>query len=76
MGRLSIGELVIVMFISSYHHVVAFFKELIFLLFYFVDCIVPRLPGFGLDVPAIVEAVRRDEPKIVFLTSPNNPDGW
>ncbi|KAG0556805.1 hypothetical protein KC19_11G080400 [Ceratodon purpureus] len=36
---------------------------------------VPRLPGFGLDVPAIIEAVRRDEPKIVFLTSPNNPDG-
>lgn len=36
---------------------------------------VPRLSGFGLDVPAIVEAVRRDEPKIVFLTSPNNPDG-
>lgn len=36
---------------------------------------VPRLPGFKLDVPAICQAVRTHKPKMVFLTSPNNPDG-
>lgn len=36
---------------------------------------VPRLPGFALDVPSIVDTVRQQNPKIVFLTSPNNPDG-
>jgi histidinol-phosphate/aromatic aminotransferase/cobyric acid decarboxylase-like protein len=36
---------------------------------------IPRLPGFSLDVPAICAAVRKHKPKVVFLTSPNNPDG-
>lgn len=36
---------------------------------------VPRLDGFKLDVPAIKRAVEERRPKIVFLTSPNNPDG-
>lgn len=40
------------------------------------DFAVPRLPGFALDVPSIVDTVRQQNPKIVFLTSPNNPDGW
>lgn len=36
---------------------------------------VPRLDGFKLDVPGIKRAVAEHRPKIVFLTSPNNPDG-
>jgi len=36
---------------------------------------VPRLPGFGIDVDAIKAAVEEHNPKMVFLTSPNNPDG-
>jgi histidinol-phosphate aminotransferase len=36
---------------------------------------VSRKPDFSLDVPGIVEAVEKQKPKIVFLTSPNNPDG-
>lgn len=30
---------------------------------------------FALDVPAIERAVRAHRPKLLFLTSPNNPDG-
>jgi len=36
---------------------------------------VPRLAGFKLDVPGIKSAVQVHRPKILFLTSPNNPDG-
>jgi aspartate/methionine/tyrosine aminotransferase len=36
---------------------------------------IPRLDGFKLDVPAIQAAVVEHRPKVVFLTSPNNPDG-
>uniref|UniRef100_A0A1D1XEU2 histidinol-phosphate transaminase n=1 Tax=Anthurium amnicola TaxID=1678845 RepID=A0A1D1XEU2_9ARAE len=36
---------------------------------------VPRRSDFSLDVPCIVEAVEREKPKCIFLTSPNNPDG-
>jgi histidinol-phosphate aminotransferase len=36
---------------------------------------VPRLNGFKLDIPAITAAVLDSRPKLVFLTSPNNPDG-
>lgn len=36
---------------------------------------VPRLDGFKLDVLAIKQAVKEHQPKILFLTSPNNPDG-
>ncbi|EIE18292.1 histidinol phosphate aminotransferase [Coccomyxa subellipsoidea C-169] len=36
---------------------------------------VPRLDGFRIDVPAIERVVRERRPKMVFMTSPNNPDG-
>lgn len=36
---------------------------------------VPRLEGFRIDVEGIKRAVATHKPKIVFLTSPNNPDG-
>ncbi|GBG85630.1 hypothetical protein CBR_g40358 [Chara braunii] len=35
----------------------------------------PRLPGFQIDVEGIKTAVKEHEPKAIFLTSPNNPDG-
>jgi len=37
--------------------------------------VVPRLPNFSLDVDCIVEVVEQENPKCIFLTSPNNPDG-
>ncbi|TVU28197.1 hypothetical protein EJB05_19706 [Eragrostis curvula] len=36
---------------------------------------VPRLPDFSLDVARIIEVVEKENPKCIFLTSPNNPDG-
>ncbi|KAG6494739.1 hypothetical protein ZIOFF_042500 [Zingiber officinale] len=36
---------------------------------------VPRQADFSLDIPQIVEAVEKEKPKCIFLTSPNNPDG-
>lgn len=38
---------------------------------------VPRLdpPSFKVDVEGIQKAVAEHKPKILFLTSPNNPDG-
>ncbi|MEW5301584.1 MAG: hypothetical protein WDW38_010330 [Sanguina aurantia] len=48
------------------------------------DCIIdtppppsrlPRMEGFAIDVPGIIKAVHEHSPKMVFLTSPNNPDG-
>lgn len=36
---------------------------------------VPRCPDFRYDLPAIYAAFEREQPKILFLTSPNNPDG-
>ena len=36
---------------------------------------VPRRPDFSLDLDAVEEAVLRHRPKLVFVTSPNNPDG-
>ncbi len=36
---------------------------------------VPRRPDFGLDLAAIERAVDRHRPKLIFLASPNNPDG-
>jgi histidinol-phosphate aminotransferase len=36
---------------------------------------VPRTADFGLDVAAIETAVLEHRPKLLFLTSPNNPDG-
>lgn len=34
-----------------------------------------RKPDFSLNVDLIVGAVRKEKPKCIFLTSPNNPDG-
>jgi histidinol-phosphate aminotransferase len=36
---------------------------------------VPRNPDFSLDMQKIREAVAAHQPKILFITSPNNPDG-
>ncbi len=36
---------------------------------------VPRLPNFALDLDAIEATVAEHQPKIMFVTSPNNPDG-
>jgi histidinol-phosphate aminotransferase len=36
---------------------------------------VPRRPDFALDLDAVVEAAARHRPKLLFVTSPNNPDG-
>lgn len=36
---------------------------------------VPRNPDFSLDLKAIYRAVETGQPKILFITSPNNPDG-
>jgi histidinol-phosphate aminotransferase len=36
---------------------------------------VPRRPDLGLDVDSVEEAARRHRPKLLFVTSPNNPDG-
>ena len=43
---------------------------------YFADAInVPRKPDFALDVDAIEAAARESNAKLLFLCSPNNPDG-
>lgn len=36
---------------------------------------VPRRPDFSLDLEGIRAAVAEHNPKLIFLTSPNNPDG-
>jgi histidinol-phosphate aminotransferase len=36
---------------------------------------VRRKPGYGLDVAAIRTAVENEKPRVLFITSPNNPDG-
>eukprot|EP00897_Mesotaenium_endlicherianum_P003904 jgi/Mesen1/3541/ME000198S02742 len=36
---------------------------------------VPRLPSLALDLPAVKAAVLQHRPKLLFVTSPNNPDG-
>jgi len=36
---------------------------------------IPRRPDFGLDIQAIESASNVNNPKIIFLASPNNPDG-
>ncbi|RMD92369.1 MAG: histidinol-phosphate transaminase [Calditrichaeota bacterium] len=36
---------------------------------------VPRKPDFSLDLPAIRAAVLKHQPRIIFVASPNNPDG-
>jgi histidinol-phosphate aminotransferase len=37
--------------------------------------VVPRLPDFGLDLPAIERAAAESGAKALFLTAPNNPTG-
>ncbi len=34
-----------------------------------------REPDFGLDLPALLDAVRRERPAVVFVAYPNNPTG-
>ncbi len=36
---------------------------------------IPRLPDFSVDIQAIEETVQAHRPKLIFLASPNNPDG-
>jgi histidinol-phosphate aminotransferase len=36
---------------------------------------VPRRENYSLDLMAIQESVRREKPKLLFMASPNNPDG-
>lgn len=36
---------------------------------------IPRKTNFSLDLPAIQSAVARYNPKAIFITTPNNPDG-
>jgi len=36
---------------------------------------VPRKSDFGLDLDGIAEAIQLHQPKVLFLASPNNPDG-
>jgi histidinol-phosphate/aromatic aminotransferase/cobyric acid decarboxylase-like protein len=36
---------------------------------------IPRRRDFSLDMEAILDAIKEQKPKVVFLTSPNNPDG-
>lgn len=36
---------------------------------------VPRRSDFSLDLPALKDLARKERPKILFLASPNNPDG-
>lgn len=36
---------------------------------------VPRRADFSLDLPAIRQAVTAQQPKLLFLATPNNPDG-
>jgi histidinol-phosphate aminotransferase len=36
---------------------------------------IPRQPDFSLDLDAIQQAAQNERPKLLFLASPNNPDG-
>ena len=36
---------------------------------------VPRRQDFSVDVDAVIRAIETDHPKLLFLASPNNPDG-
>ncbi|HEY9076484.1 MAG TPA: histidinol-phosphate transaminase [Anaerolineaceae bacterium] len=36
---------------------------------------VPRRPNFGLDLPAIQKTVEQEQPKVLVIAAPNNPDG-
>lgn len=36
---------------------------------------IPRTADFSLDIDAIIKAVEAHKPKLIFLATPNNPDG-
>ncbi len=36
---------------------------------------VPRLPDFSLDLPKLLAMATAHQPRVLFVTSPNNPDG-
>jgi len=36
---------------------------------------IPRKSDFSLDIPALIEASQKYQPKALFLANPNNPDG-
>ncbi|MFN3704441.1 MAG: histidinol-phosphate transaminase [Thermoflexales bacterium] len=36
---------------------------------------VPRRPDFSIDVETVIAVARRERPKLLFITNPNNPDG-
>ncbi|MFC2064018.1 histidinol-phosphate transaminase [Chloroflexota bacterium] len=36
---------------------------------------VPRLSDFSIDIPNILQAIKKYSPKILFIANPNNPDG-
>lgn len=36
---------------------------------------VPTLPDFSLDMPALLEAIKTERPKVLFVAYPNNPTG-
>src|SRR3989337_618794 len=36
---------------------------------------IPLGPSFDIDLPAMLDAVRKNKPKLIFLSSPNNPTG-
>jgi len=36
---------------------------------------IPRNADFSLDLPALLQTVKTEQPKVLFVTRPNNPDG-
>lgn len=36
---------------------------------------IPRKTDFGIDLPALLQIVKAEQPKVLFVTRPNNPDG-
>ncbi len=36
---------------------------------------IPRLDDFSVDADALLDAISLHQPKLLFLASPNNPDG-
>jgi histidinol-phosphate aminotransferase len=36
---------------------------------------IPRNADFSLDLPALLQTIKTEQPKVLFVTRPNNPDG-
>ena len=36
---------------------------------------IPRKTDFSIDLPALLQIVKTEQPKVLFVTRPNNPDG-